>query len=266
MTTQTKTFAPDYPRNEQGWLLFPRDAERRKELFPQEVFEHPAKMNLFLCQELVRYLTEPGDIVLDCFGGTGTLLIGATEGRHIILIELESSYVELLNLSANQIPHSDVNVAILPGDCRLVLPVPCDAAIFSPPYATSLTRPREKDLEKGIGGSYTQQTIAYAEKASALNLARLNPFNYVQAMGKVFKLLYESLPSGGPIAVVTKDIIKGDKRVFLSEGTIRLASKSGFVLTEWFKWLPPGSVFTRMNQKKGWSVILDEDVLILRKP
>ena len=190
----SKSFAPDYPRNEQGWILFPRDTEVRKTLFPQGVFEHPAKMNLFLAQELVRYLTEPGDLILDPFGGTGTLLIGATEGRHITLIELEPDYVALINEAANALPHPDSNVAVLVGDCRLILPVPCDHAIFSPPYASSLTRPREKDMEKGIGGSYTKQTVAYAEKASALNLGRLNTFSFKQAQQRVYEKLYQGIP------------------------------------------------------------------------
>ena len=86
----SKSFAPDYPRNEQGWILFPRDVEWRRKLFPDGVFEHPAKANMFLIQELVRYLTEPGDVVLDPFGGTGTLLIGALEDQQHTPISFET--------------------------------------------------------------------------------------------------------------------------------------------------------------------------------
>ena len=63
-----KVFAEQYDREKMGemdLILFPRDIEWRRTLFPQGVFEHPAKMNMYMCQELIRYLTKPGDTILD---------------------------------------------------------------------------------------------------------------------------------------------------------------------------------------------------------
>lgn len=58
--------------------------------------DHEAKFPLELPRRVIRLLTSPGDIVLDCFMGSGTTAIAAIqEGRNYIGIELQAHYVEL---------------------------------------------------------------------------------------------------------------------------------------------------------------------------
>jgi DNA modification methylase len=58
--------------------------------------DHEAKFPLELPRRVVRLLTDPDEIVLDCFMGSGTTAIAAIqEDRKYIGIELESKYVEL---------------------------------------------------------------------------------------------------------------------------------------------------------------------------
>jgi site-specific DNA-methyltransferase (adenine-specific) len=58
--------------------------------------DHEAKFPLELPLRTIRLLTEPGDIVLDCFMGSGTTAIAAIqEKRQYIGIELEKKYVQL---------------------------------------------------------------------------------------------------------------------------------------------------------------------------
>ncbi len=58
--------------------------------------DHEAKFPLELPRRLIRLLTEPGDIVLDCFLGSGTTAVAALlEDRHFIGIEIVPKYVEL---------------------------------------------------------------------------------------------------------------------------------------------------------------------------
>ncbi|HRQ23650.1 MAG TPA: site-specific DNA-methyltransferase [Anaerolineales bacterium] len=58
--------------------------------------DHEAKFPLELPRRVIRLLTDPDEIVLDCFMGSGTTAIAAIqEDRKYIGIELESKYVEL---------------------------------------------------------------------------------------------------------------------------------------------------------------------------
>jgi DNA modification methylase len=60
--------------------------------------DHEAKYPLELPLRTIRLLTEPDDIVLDCFMGSGTTAIAAIQtGRQYIGIELEEKYVNLSN-------------------------------------------------------------------------------------------------------------------------------------------------------------------------
>src|SRR4030042_3005400 len=87
-------FAPGYLREpETGWIIFPKDTQFRKSLFfPAEVNEHPAKMNLHLQQAIIEYVAKEGDVILDPFGGTGSLMIATLQDIKVILIELEEDY------------------------------------------------------------------------------------------------------------------------------------------------------------------------------
>lgn len=58
--------------------------------------DHEAKFPLELPKRVIRLLTDPDEIVLDCFMGSGTTALAAIqENRQYIGIELEKKYVEL---------------------------------------------------------------------------------------------------------------------------------------------------------------------------
>ena len=259
-------FADKYPRNEENWILFPTyDVTWRKQLFSQEVFNHPAKANLYLIESLVEYLTEPGDTILDPFAGTGSLLISTLMGRNVTTIELEPVY-QLLMQEAYSGWRKDLsgeigNYTPLVGDCRLILPTFCDHVIFSPPYSTALGRGTGF---KNIGDSCANEAL-YTYSSHSLNLGRLSSFLYSQAMRTVYKGLHDSLPPNGSMAVITKDITRGPNRVFLSEGCIHMASEEGFKMVEWHKWRPSGSAQLKIMKSKGAYVVEDEDIIIFKK-
>lgn len=138
-----KVFAPEFPRNENGWILFPKDLKERRTLFfPEESFKHPAKMNFHLQQSIIEYVANEGDVLLDPFGGTGTLMIAALQGYRVVLIEIEEGYHKLQlqsqeNLNV-QVPGAGNLITLLHGDNRLLLPIPCNHIITSPPYAQAM--------------------------------------------------------------------------------------------------------------------------------
>ncbi|MCK6695146.1 MAG: site-specific DNA-methyltransferase, partial [Thermoanaerobaculia bacterium] len=60
--------------------------------------DHEAKFPVELPQRTIKLLTDPNDLVLDCFMGSGTTAIAAVrENRRFIGIELSPDYVKLAN-------------------------------------------------------------------------------------------------------------------------------------------------------------------------
>lgn len=285
------TFAEDYQRESHGWIIFPRDIELRRKLFPAgeeeydglDVFDHPAKMNIFLLEALVEYLTQPGDWVLDPFGGTGTTMYAASCGRNALLCEVEESFWELQRQGARKLLRVEPEVAppdvrgfrswscrtltgsqvtSILGDNRQVLnglKAECDAAITSPPYSTALnpgSNPLEVKGREGTLAGYTR---------SAMNLGVLNPFLFEDQMKFVWQGVADCLKPGAKLAVVTKDIVKGGQRELLSAGTIRQCRAAGLDYLEWHKWKPPGTIRQETARNKGGTVIEDEDIIIFEK-
>lgn len=260
-------FAESYPRekaedSDHELILFPRDVTYRRSLFPQGVFDHPAKNNIYLTMELVRYLTQPGDNILDPFAGTGTLMLACLESRNVTLIELEAHYANLIRIAWSEIslkPECTGSLNLRIGDCRQVLQdmkENFDSAIFSPPFSTSITRAKALPSVASQIAGFTKNN---------LNMANLNVFLFEQAMGTVFERVTHRIVPGGTMGIISRDIIRGPGREHLSEGIIRRSQKAGFKLTGWEKWKPPGSSQRAIQESRGARVVKDEDVLMFRK-
>ena len=95
-----KEFAPAYDRDIEGRVLFPRDTELRRQLFPfTDPSEHIAKANMLMVAELVKCFTEPGDTILDPFAGTGTVLVATTLWRKVVMMELVDTFCQTIELN-----------------------------------------------------------------------------------------------------------------------------------------------------------------------
>lgn len=261
-------FAEQYDRNEQGWILFPRDqAIRARYLVPWKeaglLADHPAKANVHLIEELVRHTTKPGDRIMDITAGAGTILRASMMGRHVVAIEIAHHYAEWMKLSqfSHMMSSSRMNITVLEGDCRDFLPLKCDSIIFSPPYSTAFN----------AGGGILSRDKTWGAAVEQYrdddrNLGNLTTFLYNRAMNQIYKLCFDSLPSGGKISLLIKDRILQGKRVNLGLEAVRMMSKAGFKTWEWHQWKPPGSMFVSIKRSKGERVVEDESIVIMEKP
>lgn len=80
-------------------IRFKPDASLRRQLMVPEAMTFPAKAHLGMMLEIFQRYTQPGDWVLDPFGGIGGSLVGCLTGRHVILIEKEAHWVEIARAS-----------------------------------------------------------------------------------------------------------------------------------------------------------------------
>ena len=123
-------------------LRFKSDTKHRNSWFTGISFSHPAKMVLPLQLWLYENYTKPGDVVLDPMAGSGTAVVGCSMGRHIICIELEPKFIEIIKGNWEKIQQRGPmlgcemgRATILQGDARNLEGLLVDAVVTSPPYA-----------------------------------------------------------------------------------------------------------------------------------
>ncbi|KKM08292.1 hypothetical protein LCGC14_1725300 [marine sediment metagenome] len=265
-------FAPTFNRTEEGWITFPTDRKERKSMFfPEAVMAHPAKMNFHLQQSIIEYVTQPGDTLMDIFGGTGTMMIAALQGYRVILIEIEDGYHKLqIEAKENleiQSPGCGDLVTLLHGDNRLILPIPCNHIITSPPYAAAMkiTKVRKQREDAPDTWLADQDRMMLEYSRSARNISKLNPFMYNMEMDKIYGLCHQSLPINGTLTTVVKDRIISGKRVYLGKWAAKVCEALGMELVTWEKWKTPGHGFTNIARSQGKQVVDEEDILIYRR-
>ena len=290
-----KIFAEGRERNEQGWLIYPRDKPLRASMYPEEllakIMTHPAKQQAYLCRDIVEFVSEPGDTILDCFGGVGTTLIAAAMGRNVNLIEIEDYYAGIINQCISHLRRSSPvvdgvelndrnsilgNMMLIQADNRLAMPIPCDHIITSPPYGN--------DLYQGAGGESegvsTKKLATKGDKTVAelrakemaqygqahQNLGKLNPFVYKQSMNKVYALMVKSVKVGGTITITHRDRMKDGERVLYIDSIIGTLVGLGCGVYNLDKWETPRTIQASVNINLGAEVVLDEDIITMRKP
>jgi DNA modification methylase len=110
---------------------------------------HPAKMNTWLLEFLIRAFTEPCDTVLDPMAGSGsTGIVAALHGRNAIQVELEKKFYEWMEKAKENVEKHPAltpkgRIVNICGDARrlseLLTQVGFEptAAITSPPYSST---------------------------------------------------------------------------------------------------------------------------------
>ena len=261
-------FAPTLPRNELNWIVLPDDVQWRRELFPECVMKHLAKLQMYIEDSIIDFVSVPGDVLLDPMGGTGTLMMAALKGRTVITLDIEPPYHEMqkevyAHLLTN---HPDMAPCIqLLGNCKLLLPISCNHVVFSPPYGQAF-KPSKK-MTDIVAEKYRVSEEEFQTYAQTVgNVGLRNTFLYNQDMEKVYSLCYESIKPGGTLSIVIKDIIEKGKRTYFSKWINRVCKNVGFEEYAWFKFKMMGGPWQDIRRSKGETTVDDEDVIIFRRP
>ncbi len=262
-------FAPEYNHDAEGRVLFPRDTELRKTLFPYtDPAEHIAKANMLMVKALVEMFSDEGETVLDPFAGTGTVMVAATIHRRVVMMELVETFcqtIELNTIGAEQTcPGITDLITLIPGDAAAILPIEdfCDHMIFSPPYPMGLKKKGTMDkTSKDLGYDHS---VDYSEDMR--NFTNLNDFIYHKKIEQFYKKCLPSLRPGGTLSVIIKDKMEKGKRVHQADRTERDLLRMGYEFVDRNKWYARGGGYSAINRAAGLDTVDDEDLITVRRP
>jgi DNA modification methylase len=209
-------------------------------------------------------------MLLDPFGGTGTLMIGALVGRDVTLIEISPKYHALQQRTLAKLEgiatgcSSHISLMNLPLQQALPIPNYADHIITSPPYAGIM---KSKGTDK-LTTEKTDYDMAEYTFTHPQNLGLMADWMWAQQMELAYKKFFDSTKPGGTLTLILKDHMKDRQRVRLTQAGVDACIKVGYTLdkSEWFKWAAPGSVYTHIYRARGWEVVDDEDIVVLRRP
>lgn len=261
-------FATQYPRNSQGWILFPdedRQGGLRSQLFKERV-EHPSKNQLLMMEEIVCYCTQgiEAAVILDPMAGAGSTMIGAQFVKTCILIELEEYFFDRLQVNKQWFRD---NIVVIKGDCLKVLPSlnqSIDLITFSPPYSNQIRQNKGTAQYEADKSGSANSIVNYT--AHPDNLSNKPDFQFNELMRRVYGACFKALKPGRYMVIIIKDQIRNWKRIDFGTQHVRMACKEGFVVDKWERHDHTGKLFGYYNKQQGVRVVEDEHILFFRRP
>lgn len=239
------------------WNDIRKDAE-------ELALDHPAMFPAMLAERLIQCFTTAAEkVVLDPMVGVGSTLIAAKRlGKVGIGVELSEEYARIARerLAKTQGPGT---AAVYVGDARNLLdfvdPGTVDFGVTSPPYWDILSQERTAD------GRPVQDYVDLEG-----NLGAIRDYGeFLGELGKIYRLVYQTLKPGAYFCVVVMDVRKGDRLYSLHSDLAAVMREIGFWYDDLVIWdrrqeynnlRPLGypSVF-RINR-------IHEYILIFRRP
>jgi hypothetical protein len=264
---------------------FPVDTPIRRRLFAEEVFSHPAKLHLGLLQRLIDLYTAPGETLLDPMAGTGSLMLAATQQRHVILRDIIPDYVALMQVSVPLIHQVGGLFAGLididQADAKTLVCPPFDHILFSPPYGfetgNGISNERRARImrEKQHGprwDRYIQQpnhasfAAGFRYAGGRANTGNKSGRNYWTDMRTIYGHLADLVPAGGLMIVVLKNHYRRGKLVDVVGQTVVEVQNMGLELVaRHARLIDNPSLWQRRRREHGLPIVNVEDVLIFRK-
>jgi tRNA G10 N-methylase Trm11 len=270
-----------------GLLDFGSDIGIRHRWFSESSFGHPAKLHLGLLQYLIDRYTLPGETLCDPMAGSGSLLLAALSARHVIVRDVESRWVTVMQHNAERIREEAGlfvgTMSVTRADARLPWEFRCDHVICSPPYGCEMSGrpsakkglayrlakyPHDRRWEQYLShpnrGTVGMLTFHYGTTPGQLGSRRGK--RYWQAMEAIYRQAHRAIRPGGRLILIIKDHIRDGRRVPTADLTVDLCETLGFRFTERLqRRVYPLSLWQRRRKEQGQPVVEEEDILILAR-
>ena len=219
---------------------------------------HPAMFPLKLCERLISIYTKVGDVVLDPFMGSGSVLVSAKKlGRKGIGLDVVPDFVELarkrlknqrieikfstrltdflkdenlLEEIRRRLEEVDVTPEVYCADARKLLeyvkPYTVDLCLTSPPYWNVHKRKRTADYKKPKPYSNLKNDLGNIE----------NYGDFMEELAKVFRNVHKTLKTEKRCVIVAMDLRVGKEFIPFHVDLIEMMREIGFTLEDIIIW------------------------------
>lgn len=219
---------------------------------------HPAMFPLELCERLISIYTKVGDVVLDPFMGSGSVLVSAKKlGRKGIGFDIVPEFVELARKRLEnqkieiafstrlteflrdeekveeirrRLKQVDITPEVYCADARTLLnyikPCTVDLCITSPPYWKVHKRKRTADYKKPRPYSNLENDLGNIEDYK----------KFLEELAKVFRNVQKVLKQGKRCIVVVMDIRVGGEFIPFHADVMEMMRKAGFKIEDIIIW------------------------------
>ena len=219
---------------------------------------HPAMFPLELCERLISIYTKVGDVVLDPFMGSGSVLVSAKKlGRKGIGFDIVPEFVELARKRLEnqkieiafstriteflrdeekveeirrRLKQVDITPEVYCADARTLLnyikPCTVDLCITSPPYWKVHKRKRTADYKKPRPYSNLENDLGNIEDYK----------KFLGELAKVFRNVQKVLKQGKRCIVVVMDIRVGGEFIPFHADVMEMMRKAGFTIEDIIIW------------------------------
>ena len=201
---------------------------------------HPATFPISLAKQVMELFSHKGELVVDPFVGSGTVLVAARDlDRNALGFDLQEKYIKLCGerLRNTALAKNSQQIAIM-DDARNIpryLEEETVSLVFtSPPYANLLNRRRtnksRRDRKNGQYGKVEQ----YSQDPR--DLGTLDLESYSQAMGDIFENILPLLKPKAHCVINVPDMWWENKRITIHVALIEELRKRGYELRNIIIW------------------------------
>jgi DNA modification methylase len=202
---------------------------------------HPATFPISLATRVIELFSHKGELVLDPFLGSGTVLVGAQDtGRNAVGFDLSKDYIHLsksrlgLGLTADP-PTQQVAIVDdarnIPGYCRSET---VSLILTSPPYANLLNRARKNKSRRSRKNDQFMKVEQYSQDPRDLGTLSLEA--YAEEMQGIFQAFLPLLKPGAHCVVNVPDMWWEDQRITIHLAVIDALRKAGYEFRNTIIW------------------------------
>ncbi|HUV95792.1 MAG TPA: DNA methyltransferase [Anaerolineae bacterium] len=216
-------------------VKYRRDHHQRRNLcFDEQSFQHPAKTNLNWLGRLLHLYTETHQIVLDPFGGSGSILLATYTGRQVITGDVEAHLAQLLNQNALRIRSKSLfsapaQVARWDAGHLPLADNSIPVIITSPPYFDTFSTWNAKS---GNQLTHNPGPTGSCYGFDPRQIANVHVYEtYLRIMAQVYRECRRVLCPSGTLLLILGDKIHKGRVVPITADTETLCTAMGFTLT-----------------------------------
>jgi len=201
---------------------------------------HPATFPISLAKKVISLFSHEGELVLDPFVGSGTVLVAANDlNRNAAGFDLKEDYIDVCRqrLLPEKLTGNTRQIAIQDDArniSRYLEPETVSLIFTSPPYANLLNRKRKNKSRRSRKNEQLGKVEQYSQDTRDLGTMELS--EYARSMGDIFKDLLPLLKPKAHCVVNVPDMWWENERITIHVAIIDELRQRGYELRNIVIW------------------------------